>query len=257
MGGEISLASEIKGVETQVEGANVAFLLVHGFCAAPNELETLREFLEKRNISSFAVQVAGHGTTPEDLKLTTWKDWYSSVNEGLNHVKSWKPQYLFVAGISMGGALSILLSSLNEGIDGLVLISPGLKINRILPKLVPILKHLMKDREIDVEKVQEQYDIKRTKYAREPVSAYHEIFKLQGQARKNMSKITVPTIIIQGTDDKTISPENGQIAYDGINSTDKQLFMIEGGEHVISCHHTRKEAYPHIAEFVSRIIGKT
>jgi len=251
------LAPKIKGVETRVEGANVAFLLVHGFCSAPDELETLREFLEKRKIDSFSVQVAGHGTTPDDLKLTTWKDWYSSVEDGLNHVKSWNPKYLFVAGISMGGALSTLLTSSNEGIDGLILIAPGLKINGILPKLVPILKYVIKDREIDVEKVQEQYDVKRTKYAREPVSAYHELFKLQNQVRKNMSKVTIPTIIIQGTADKTISPENGKIAFDGISSTDKHLFMIEGGEHVISCHYTRKDAYPHIEEFVSRITGST
>ncbi|MGY5878938.1 MAG: alpha/beta fold hydrolase, partial [Candidatus Thorarchaeota archaeon] len=236
---------------------NVAFLLVHGFCAAPDELETLREFLENRNIASFSVQVAGHGTTPDDLKRTTWKDWYTSVEEGLNLVKSWNPKYLFVAGISMGGALSTLLASANEGIDGLVLIAPALKIDGILPKLVPILKYVMKDREIDVEKVQERYDIKRTKYAREPVSVYHELFKLQGQARKNIGKITIPTIIIQGTDDKTISPENGQRAFDGISSIDKHLYMIEGGEHVISCHYTREDAYPHIEEFVSRITSTT
>ena len=251
------MAPKIKGVETRVEGANVAFLLVHGFCAAPDELETLREFLENRKIESFSVQVAGHGTTPEDLKKTTWKDWYSSVEEGLKLVKSWNPKYLFVAGLSMGGALSTLLTSLNEGINGLVLIAPALKIKGILPKLVPILKYVMKDREIDVEKAQERYDVKRTKYAREPVSVYHELFKLQGQARKKMGDVTIPAIIIQGTDDKTISPENGKIALDGIGSIDKQLFMIEGGEHVISCHYTREDAYPHIEEFVSRITGTT
>lgn len=251
------MAPKIKGIETRVEGANVAFLLVHGFCAAPNELETLRGFLENRKIASFSVQVAGHGTSPEDLKRTTWKNWYSSVEDGLNLVKSWEPKFLFVAGISMGGALSILLTSLNEGIDGLVLIAPALKIKGTLPKLVPILKYFMKDREIDVQKAQERYDVKRTKYAREPVSAYHELFKLQGHARKNLGKITIPTLIIQGTEDKTISPENGQYAFDGINSIDKQLFMIEGGEHVITCHHTREDAYPHIEEFVSRITRAT
>ncbi len=248
------MAPHIKGVEIRPEGANVAFLLVHGFCAAPDELQTLGQFLEAKNIASYAVQVAGHGTTPEDLKGTTWKSWYSSVENGLNYVKSWNPNYLFVAGISMGGVLSILLASMNEGIDGLILIAPALKIDGILPKLVPILKYVMKDRKIDVEKVQEPYDVKRTKYAREPVSAYHEFFKAQKQARKRMGNISIPTIIIQGTDDKTINPNNGKLALDGISSMDKQLFLIEGGEHVISCHYTRAEAYPHIESFVSRII---
>lgn len=251
------MAPKIKGVNIRPEGANDAFLLVHGFCAAPDELQTLGQFLEERNIASFAVQLAGHGTTPDNLKRITWKDWYSSVEDGLNLVKSWNPKHLFVAGFSMGGVLSALLASLNESIDGLVLIAPALKVDGILPKLVPILKYFMKDREVDVEKVQEQYDVKRTKYAREPVSIFHELFKVQKQARKNMSKITVPTIIIQGTDDKTIDPTNGKLALDGISSTDKQLFMIEGAEHVIPCHYTRAQAYPHIENFVSRIIEST
>ena len=49
------MAPNLEGVETRPEGANVAFLLVHGFCAAPNELATLGQFLEERNIASFAV----------------------------------------------------------------------------------------------------------------------------------------------------------------------------------------------------------
>lgn len=248
------MAPQIKGVETRPDGANVAFLLVHGFCAAPDELQTLGKLLEERGIASFAVQLAGHGTTPDELKETTWRDWYSSVEEGFSLVKSWNPKHLFVAGISMGGALSTLLASMNDGIDGLVLIAPALKIDGMLPKLVPILKYFMKDREIDVVKAQEIYDVKRTKYAREPVSAYHELFKLQKQARNQMENITIPTIIIQGTDDKTLNPVNGKLAFDGISSTDKQLFMIEGGEHVISCHSTRADAYPHIEKFISKII---
>ena len=111
----------------------------------------------------------------------------------------------------------------------------------------------MKDREIDVVKAQEVYDVKRTKYDREPVWIYHELFKLQKQARKNMSKVSIPTIVIQGTEDKTLEPRYGKLAYDGISSQDKELFMIEGGEHVIPCHHTRSIAYPHAEKFIDRI----
>ncbi|MBN2228479.1 MAG: alpha/beta fold hydrolase [Candidatus Thorarchaeota archaeon] len=251
------MAPLVKGVKTYPEGANIAFLLVHGFCAAPDEMRTLWEFLEDNGIASFAVKVEGHGTTPEDLKNTTWKDWFNSVKIGLEEVRSWGTNYVFIAGLSMGGALSTLLTAESEDIDGLVLIAPALKIEGLLPKLVPILKYVLKDREIDVEASQEKYDIKRTKYSREPVSAYHELFKLQNVARKSMSRVSVPCIIIQGTEDKTIDPRNGKIAYEGIGSKDKELHFIEGAEHVITCHPTRKEAYPLILSFIERIVKKS
>lgn len=247
------MALDVKGVSTRPEGATVAFLLVHGFCASSDELATLGKYLSDEGYASFAVQLAGHGTTPEDLKTTSWQDWYVSVQRGLEVVRSWNPKFLFVAGISMGGAISTMLTSQESDIDGLVLMAPALKISGFIPKLVPILKFFMKDREIDVEAAQRVYDVKRTKYDREPVSAYHELFKLQKAARKSMSKVVVPTIILQGTDDKTIDPANGQIAFDGISSEKKELHMIEGAEHVISCHPTRADAYPLILEFVEKI----
>ena len=250
------MAPQIEGVETRSEGASVAFLLVHGFCAAPDEMKTFGQFLESQGIASFAVQLVGHGTTPEKLKETRWTDWYNSVIEGFMLVKSWNPTHLFVAGLSMGGALSTVLVSEKKGIDGLVLIAPALKIEGLLTKLVPVLKYILKGREIDVIKVQEPYEIKRTKYPQEPVSDYHELFKLQKRARQSIVNVTIPTIIIQGVNDKTINPINAEIVYNGISSEEKELHMIEDAEHVITCHWTRTQAYSLILDFVKRIISK-
>jgi carboxylesterase len=249
------VAPEVKGIIARPEGASVAFLLVHGFCASSDELATLIDYLSENGFASFAVQLAGHGTTPEDLKETSWRDWYESAQKGLELVRSWNPKFLFVIGFSMGGAISILLASEETEIDGMVLIAPALKISGLLPKLVPVLKYLIKYREIDVEAVQQVYDIKRTKYNREPVSAYQEFFKLQKMAKRNMKKVVIPTIILQGTEDKTIDPSSSQIALDGISSKRKELHMIDGAEHVISCHPTRIDAYPHIIKFVKNIIS--
>ena len=113
----------------------------------------------------------------------------------------------------------------------------------------------MKWREIDVEAAQRVYDVKRFKLSKEPISAYHELFKLQKVTRKSLNNVVIPTIIVQGTEDKTIDPVSGQIAFDGISSEIKELHMIEGAEHVISCHPKRTEAYPHILKFVEKIMS--
>ena len=249
------MAPQVKGIETRPEGASAAFLLVHGFCAAPDEIRTFGDFLTERGIASFAVQLAGHGTTPDDLRSTRWEDWVQSAREGLEYVRSWNPDMLFIGGISMGGAISLILGSEEEGIDGLVLFAPALKIDGIMPKLVPALKYFLGDRIIDVEAAQKVYDVKRTKYDREPVSIYHELLKLQKQARKKLHLVRIPAIIIQGAKDRTISPDNGQRAFDGISSEEKELYILEDGEHVITCHYTRDEAYPVIQSFLMKHFG--
>ncbi len=249
------MAPDAKGIVALPEGASIALLLVHGFCASSDELSTLAEYLSERGFASFSVQLAGHGTTPEDLEATSWQDWYQSLQSGLEVVRSWKPRYLFVVGFSMGGLLSIMISSKETDIDGLILIAPALRIPGLLPKLVPLLKYLVKYRNIDIEAAQRVYDVKRTKYEREPVSAYHEFFKLQKEAKKHMKAVVTPTLILQGTEDKSIDPTSAQVALQAISSGIKELHLIEGAEHVISCHPTRKMAYPIILEFLEKIIG--
>ena len=245
----------MKGVTTRPEGASIAFLLVHGFCAAPDEVTPLGEYLADLNIASFAVEIVGHAGSDVDIRETTWHDWYSSVKQGFDLVKSWEAKYLLVAGLSMGGVASALLASQKSDIDGLVLMAPALRIDGILPKLIPILKYFMKDREIDVEKAQEVYDVKRTKCRVEPLSSYHELLRFQKQVRRNLSDVTIPTLVLQGTDDKTINPNNGKLVLELIGSQDKALHMIEGGEHVLTCHRTRETTFPLIKDFINRITG--
>ncbi|MFX0108683.1 MAG: alpha/beta hydrolase [Candidatus Hodarchaeota archaeon] len=240
----------VKGVEKRPEGANISFLLIHGFCAAPDEIGTLGDFLQKNGIASFAVQVAGHNTKPEDVAATTKDDWYSSVRDGLELIRTWNSRYIFVAGVSMGGVLALLLAARENDIDGVIPISPALKVRGFGIKLVPVLKYVMKYRNVDLSGMMNIYDIPRTKYEREPLSAIHELAKLIKVAKKEMPKVRCPALVIQSGEDKTIDPISGQIAFDSISSTEKQLHVISGAEHVIPCHPTRTKVYPLILEFV-------
>ena len=248
------MALELKGVTTLTEGATASFLLIHGFGASYDELATLHELLSSQGHSCFSIQLAGHGSTPEEFKKSTWEDWYKSAKRGIDLVRTWNTKHVFVVGISMGGLLSLLLASEERDIDGLILLAPALQVPGSLYKLVPVLKYFMKWRDVDVEAAQEIYDVKRFKLHREPVSAYYELAKLQKMVKNRLKSVSIPTIIVQGTADKTIDPEGAQVIYEAISSDTKELHMIEGAEHVISCHSSREEAYPHIINFIAQIV---
>jgi carboxylesterase len=245
------LAPQVKGITHRPDGANTAFLLIHGFGAAPDEMASLGTHLAENRIASFSVRLAGHETTPEDWAISTYQDWYNSAYEGLELVKSWKPKSLFVSGLSMGGILTLLLASREKGIDGIVVFSPAFKI-RGAAKLVPLLKHVKKYRNIDLSYIPKKYDLPRTKYSREPLSAIHELVKLTKVIRKEISNVEVPILIIGAGSDKTIDPENAAMVFELISSEIKYLQMIEGAEHVITCHPSRHQAYPFILEFIEK-----
>lgn len=247
------MASNADGVKRQPRGANIDFLLIRGFAPAPDEVATFGEFLEEQNTVSFAARVKGHATSPEDLSQTTREEWYSSTVDGLQIVRSWDPKLLLVAGLSMGGVLALLLAAREQKIDGLVAMSPAISIPSRLAKFLPVLKHVKKFRRVDLKETAKPYDVPRTKYPREPLSAVHELIKLAKEARKEMKKVSIPAFILQSAEDKTIDPNSGRIAFDSISSERKELRMIEGAEHVIPCHYTRAMAYPIVLDFVSSL----
>lgn len=248
------MTPQVDGIIRRPAGANAAFLLIHGFGADVDELASFGEELETRGIASFAVRVAGHGTSPEDLSRKKWTEYYDSVVDGLNLVRSWDTPYIFVAGLSMGAALTLRLAALEKGIHGIVAFSPAVNIGGGIYTLLPILKRIIKYRKVDLSYIPKMYDLPRTKYDRDSLYAAHELMKLTSDVRKKLQDITIPTLVIQSGADKTIDPSNGKYVFDRISSADKELRVIDGAEHVITCHPTRRIAYPFAFDFISRMI---
>ncbi len=246
--------AEVGGKVRKPPSSNIAFLSVHGFCADIDEMASLADFLYDRNIASFSVRLSGHGTKPEDLAKKSWRDWYESALEGLEFVKSWDMEHTFISGLSMGALLCLNLSINEPNIAGQVLFSPAVKIGGIAAKFVPILKRIIRYREVDLSYIPEMYDLPRTKYSREPLSAIHELLKLADHTREILGQVHIPTLVVQAGSDKTIDPSSGKYVFDEISSKDKQLEVIQDAEHVITCHPTRKEAYPHVEAFIKRVI---
>jgi len=77
------------------------------------------------------------------MNNTTWQQWYEKVDQEFTKLKQ-RHERVFVAGFSMGGALSLRLASIRGSeIEGLILINPAIKDTRLRVKLVPLLKYLV------------------------------------------------------------------------------------------------------------------
>jgi carboxylesterase len=58
---------------------STAVLMVHGFTGSPSEFRRVGYFLNEMGYTVKAVRLPGHGTTPEDMIRTGWRDWYQHV----------------------------------------------------------------------------------------------------------------------------------------------------------------------------------
>lgn len=110
--------STIKAEPFYLPGGSTGCLLIHGFGGSPLEMTPLGEYLHSEGMTVSAVMLAGHGTTPSDLRGKSWADWISSAVAGLEKLKS-SCAHVFVIGFSMGGTISLHLAA-NYPVDGVI-----------------------------------------------------------------------------------------------------------------------------------------
>src|SRR5512138_3744096 len=87
-----------------------ACLLIHGFTGTPKEMRWMGEFLNRHGYTCLGIRLTGHATDPEDMIRSNWTDWAASVEDGYSLLRSFTDN-IFLLGLSMGGALSLLMST--------------------------------------------------------------------------------------------------------------------------------------------------
>ena len=68
------------------------------------------EYLNAQGYTCLGVRLAGHATSPEDMIRSRYTDWIASVEDGYHLLRGVADQ-IFLVGLSMGGVLSLLMST--------------------------------------------------------------------------------------------------------------------------------------------------
>ena len=102
-------------------------LLTHGLTGSPYSMRHLAEFFRDNGFRVMAVLLPGHGTQPGDLLEVTWQEWAKAVAYGAYKLAE-EVDEVYLAGYSIGGALSVYQSLRDDRVRGLFLFSPAIKI---------------------------------------------------------------------------------------------------------------------------------
>ncbi len=110
----------------RIAGGRVGVLLIHGLCGTPSEMRFVANGLARGGVTVLCPQLSGHGGSHEDLRSTTWQDWYRSAEAGLAELRK-SCDTVIAGGLSTGAVLSLLLAADHpEDVHALALYSPTL-----------------------------------------------------------------------------------------------------------------------------------
>jgi carboxylesterase len=105
-----------------VGGAHGA-LVLHGFTGSPQSVRSLGHAFHAGGFTVDVPRLPGHGTTPDDMAETSWRDWTAAVDRSYRALAD-SCDRVVVAGLSMGGALSLWLAAEHPEIAGVVAVNP-------------------------------------------------------------------------------------------------------------------------------------
>ncbi len=230
------------------EGDRRGLLLIHGFTGTTAELQPMGRFFHEKGYTVHAPLLAGHGTSPEEMAMTGWPDWWSSTVEGYKKLVQYGCQPIYVAGLSMGGLLALKLAH-NYEVKAIISMCTPIYVKDRRIYLTPLLKRVVtysprtEEKEFHIEQSIFPYD-------RTPVCCIANLYDLIRRVKKRLPDITKPIFIAQGHRDETVKPKSAQYIYEHIGSDVKKLVWYEKSSHIITLDHEREALFRDIESFI-------
>lgn len=232
------------------EGGDIGCLLIHGFTGSPPEMRGMGEYLAGKGLTVLGVQLAGHGTTPEEMARTGWRDWVASAEEGLRELGG-RCQQTFVGGLSMGGVLTLYLAA-RHPIAGAIVMAAPTRLRDWRAAFVPIAKHFVRwhrpgeETGLTDPTAQERM----WSYDRIPTVCIDQILQLIRLVRQELPRIHVPLLIMHGTHDRHVPSDCAREIYERVGSQDKELVWLHNSGHAITEDSERREVWQRAHEFI-------
>lgn len=194
-------------------------------------MRPLGDYLAGQGLTVLGVRLAGHGTQPSDLKGKTYRHWIDSAADGLAELKD-RCGKVFVAGLSMGGAIALHLAA-NHPVDGVVAICAPVYLDLKLYLARPFKYLLGFKHEVGRNIKDPVARRNHLAYTGAPLGAAIQLLALLRSVRAELDRVTAPVLLIQAEDDCIVPPGNAPFIYRRlVNSAKKELIWLKKSGHM-------------------------
>jgi alpha-beta hydrolase superfamily lysophospholipase len=231
--------------------ARAAIVLVHGLKDHGARYDHVGEWLAGRGYAIYALDLRGHGESEgERFFVDSFYEYVDDLSVFLQRVRDHEPEKpLFLLGHSMGGAVAsmLVLDRRPENLRGLVLSAPALepnddvspiliRLSGVIPRFFPrapvtkvdvtALSHLPQ-----VIEAARKDPLSNERPA--PARTGYELLRAMRSIRERAQDITLPLLIMHGTEDHLANPKGSERFFKLAGSQDKELKLYKGLYHEI------------------------
>jgi carboxylesterase len=237
-------------------GNSVGVLLIHGFTGSPSEVRPMGQYLAGQGYTVVGPLMPGHGTAWQDMARRKWQEWADAVERAYLGLEG-RCRIVFVGGGSMGGLLTLYVAERHPEIAGIIPMAPALFTTNSRAGLAWLLKYFIKFNPYDP--VRDGDDLTDPEarqrylwsYMGTPVAAVEQLVLLQRAVQRDLHKVSMPTLIFQGTRDQSVKPESATFLLNRIAAKDKELIWLNNSGHCLWVDSEKDQVWQKAHQFIA------
>jgi carboxylesterase len=206
-------------------------LVLHGFTGNPHSMRPLAEAFADAGFTVDLPLLPGHGTAVDDMLATRWTDWSEAAESAYNALAAHCDRTM-VAGLSMGGTLSLWLASRHPELSGVVVVNPLVE-----PPAEVFLEMLRGTLEGGIDRMPgigsdiAKADVPEGAYAETPIEALLSLFEGVSGLVDRLGEIDVPLLLLSSRTDHVVPTSSGDLLVERYGGPVERVFL-ENSFHV-------------------------
>lgn len=233
------------------DGGDVGVLFCHGFTGTTASLRPWAEQVAAAGHTVALPRLPGHGTTWQELNVVRWQDWYECVDAEYARLTE-RCEQVFVAGLSMGGALALRLAQNHTDVAGVVLVNPALgavdpkaRLASALRFVVPAVPSIGNDILLE--------DVDEGAYDMTPVGGVAQLWKLWSEVKSLLDLVTCPLLVYRSHIDHVVPSSSVDTIRRLVSSMDYTEITLHDSYHVATMDNDAPRIFAGSLEFIERV----
>ena len=253
----------------EVDNARAEVVILHGFGEHSGRYGPLTDHLINHSYTVTGYDHRGHGLS-DGLPghIENFNEYEDDLHKIISYVRDRsRSQNLYLIAHSMGGLIALrYIAKKGGGLSGAVISAPliavavrvpahKLMIARLSARLRP---HMRLDNGINTNHLSRDREVGKA-YATDPlvnrkVSArwFSEATRAMGEMNDLATQITIPVLVMHGTEDKLASVEATKRFFEKIGSKDKELIIYPGYYHELFNEPEKHELYEQATQWLAQ-----
>jgi carboxylesterase len=237
------------------DGGPVGVLVVHGFTGNPQSMRPLAEAFAAAGCTVSLPLLPGHGTRVEDMLPTRWEDWSAAAEQAYEELAA-RCEAVCVAGLSMGGTLTLWLASRHPEVRGIVLVNPladgdAAGITATVAQLRELGEPLVPGIGSDIA-LEGSVE---SAYAMTPVEPLLSLHGALTDLRPALRRITCPVLLLTSPQDHVVEPVSSDLVAASVQGPVERV-ALERSFHVATLDHDAPLVEQRAVEFVRRVTDR-